>query len=130
MAIVGVVMVTVIPIAAGQASVLFTFYPPLTASPWFYIGLVLVVAALMDLVRADARGDDGMEARKSRPAGAARDVRDRRQCRDVAVDDGRRRGRAGVSGHPGGASAWCRRSMSVLRARCSPGRCMRSSISG
>ena len=33
----------VIPIAIGQASVLFTFYPPLTASPWFYIGLVLVV---------------------------------------------------------------------------------------
>ena len=43
MGIVGVVMVLVI-IALGQASVLFTFYPPLTASPWFYIGLVLVVA--------------------------------------------------------------------------------------
>ena len=43
MAIVGVVMV-LIPILMGQASVLFTFYPPLTASPWFYIGLVLVVA--------------------------------------------------------------------------------------
>ena len=42
MAIVGVVMV-LIPILMGQASVLFTFYPPLTASPWFYIGLVLVV---------------------------------------------------------------------------------------
>src|SRR4051812_30947327 len=42
MAIVGVVMVLV-PIVMGQASVLFTFYPPLTASPWFYIGLVLVV---------------------------------------------------------------------------------------
>ena len=42
MAIVGVVMVLV-PIIMGQASVLFTFYPPLTASPWFYIGLVLVV---------------------------------------------------------------------------------------
>ena len=41
-AIVGVVM-AVVPIAMGQASVLFTFYPPLTASPWFYIGLVLVV---------------------------------------------------------------------------------------
>ena len=41
--IVGVVM-TVIPIVMGKASVLFTFYPPLTASPWFYIGLVLVVA--------------------------------------------------------------------------------------
>jgi cytochrome c oxidase subunit 1 len=43
MALVGVVM-TVIPIAMGRASVLYTFYPPLTASPWFYIGLVLVVA--------------------------------------------------------------------------------------
>ena len=42
-AIIGVVMV-LIPILMGQASVLFTFYPPLTASPWFYIGLVLVVA--------------------------------------------------------------------------------------
>jgi cytochrome c oxidase subunit I len=40
--IVGVVMV-VATILAGEASVLFTFYPPLTASPWFYIGLVLVV---------------------------------------------------------------------------------------
>ena len=43
-ALIGVVMV-VITIAAGKAAVLFTFYPPLTASPWFYIGLVLVVAA-------------------------------------------------------------------------------------
>jgi cytochrome c oxidase subunit 1 len=42
LSIIGVVM-TVIPILLGQASVLFTFYPPLTASPWFYIGLVLVV---------------------------------------------------------------------------------------
>jgi len=33
-----------IPILMGQASVLYTFYPPLTGSPWFYIGLVLVVA--------------------------------------------------------------------------------------
>jgi len=43
-AVIGVVTV-VITIAAGKAAVLFTFYPPLTASPWFYIGLVLVVAA-------------------------------------------------------------------------------------
>jgi len=42
MAIVGVIM-AVIPILMGRASVLYTFYPPLTASPWFYIGLVLVV---------------------------------------------------------------------------------------
>ena len=32
-----------ITILAGNATVLFTFYPPLTASPFFYIGLVLVV---------------------------------------------------------------------------------------
>jgi cytochrome c oxidase subunit 1 len=38
------VVVTIIPIGLGQASVLFTFYPPLTGSVWFYIGLVLVVA--------------------------------------------------------------------------------------
>ena len=38
------VLATIIPIGLGQASVLFTFYPPLTASVWFYIGLVLVVA--------------------------------------------------------------------------------------
>src|SRR5512133_2885565 len=44
MAIIGVIMV-VGPIASGTASVLFTFYPPLTGSPWFYIGLVLVVVA-------------------------------------------------------------------------------------
>jgi cytochrome c oxidase subunit 1 len=43
-AILGVILV-VIPIGLGQASVLFTFYPPLTASPWFYVGLVLVVVA-------------------------------------------------------------------------------------
>jgi cytochrome c oxidase subunit 1 len=43
-AVIGVVMV-VVTIAAGKGSVLFTFYPPLTASPWFYIGLVLIVAA-------------------------------------------------------------------------------------
>ena len=42
--IVGVIM-TLVTIALGKASVLYTFYPPLTASPWFYIGLVLVVLA-------------------------------------------------------------------------------------
>jgi len=31
-------------ILSGRASVLYTFYPPLTASPFFYIGLVMVVA--------------------------------------------------------------------------------------
>jgi cytochrome c oxidase subunit 1 len=43
-AIVGVLM-AVASILSGGATVLFTFYPPLTAVPWFYIGLVLVVVA-------------------------------------------------------------------------------------
>ncbi len=42
--IVGIVL-TVVPILGGNASVLYTFYPPLTASAFFYIGLVLVVVA-------------------------------------------------------------------------------------
>ena len=41
---IGVAM-ALVTIGLGKASVLYTFYPPLTASPWFYIGLVLVVAA-------------------------------------------------------------------------------------
>jgi cytochrome c oxidase subunit I len=44
MGILGVVL-ALISIGSGQASVLFTFYPPLTANVWFYVGLVLVVAA-------------------------------------------------------------------------------------
>ena len=39
----GGVILTVAAIAAGQASVLYTFYPPLMATIWFYVGLVLVV---------------------------------------------------------------------------------------
>jgi cytochrome c oxidase subunit I len=42
--VIGVVM-ALVTVALGKASVLYTFYPPLTANPWFYIGLVLVVAA-------------------------------------------------------------------------------------
>ena len=41
-ALAGVAM-TVAAILSGQASVLYTFYPPMTATPWFYVGLVLVV---------------------------------------------------------------------------------------
>ncbi len=39
------VVLAVLTILSGRASVLYTFYPPLTGSVWFYIGLVLVVAA-------------------------------------------------------------------------------------
>jgi cytochrome c oxidase subunit 1 len=40
--IIGTVMAAA-TIALGQASVLYTFYPPMIASPFFYIGVVLVV---------------------------------------------------------------------------------------
>ena len=44
MGIVGVLMAA-LSIISGNASVLYTFYPPLTATAWYYIGLVLVVVA-------------------------------------------------------------------------------------
>src|SRR5262249_32976682 len=39
---VGAVM-AMIPVALGRASVLYTFYPPLIGSPFYYLGVVLVV---------------------------------------------------------------------------------------
>jgi cytochrome c oxidase subunit 1 len=36
-------LTTVTAIASGAASILYTFYPPLIGSPFFYIGIVLVV---------------------------------------------------------------------------------------
>ena len=44
MGIAGVLMAA-LGVISGNASVLYTFYPPLTATAWFYIGLVLVVVA-------------------------------------------------------------------------------------
>jgi cytochrome c oxidase subunit I len=40
--LVGAVM-SLLAVAAGNSSVLYTFYPPLTASPFYYLGIVLVV---------------------------------------------------------------------------------------
>jgi cytochrome c oxidase subunit 1 len=42
---VGGTLMTVLAIASGRATVLYTFYPPLTATVWFYLGLVTVVVA-------------------------------------------------------------------------------------
>ncbi|MEC5423662.1 cbb3-type cytochrome c oxidase subunit I [Virgibacillus sp. C22-A2] len=41
----GVVMVAV-TVFMGEASVMYTFYPPMQASPWFYIGLVFLVLGI------------------------------------------------------------------------------------
>jgi cytochrome c oxidase subunit 1 len=43
LAVIGTVM-ALATVLAGYASVLYTFYPPLTASPFYYFGLVLIVA--------------------------------------------------------------------------------------
>jgi cytochrome c oxidase subunit I len=40
--LVGTVM-AITPVSLGRASVLYTFYPPLVGSPFYYIGVVLVV---------------------------------------------------------------------------------------
>jgi len=40
--VIGAIM-AMVPVAAGQASVLFTFYPPMIGSPFYYLGVVLVV---------------------------------------------------------------------------------------
>ncbi|MGM0878142.1 MAG: cbb3-type cytochrome c oxidase subunit I [Bacillota bacterium] len=42
MKIIGFVF-AVIPILMNEASVLYTFYPPMAASPYFYIGLTLII---------------------------------------------------------------------------------------
>src|ERR1700736_3792162 len=34
--------IAMLPVAWGRASVLYTFYPPLIAHPFYYIGIVLV----------------------------------------------------------------------------------------
>jgi cytochrome c oxidase subunit 1 len=39
-------VIAVIPIVLNQATVLYTFYPPMAASPVFYIGLVFIVLGI------------------------------------------------------------------------------------
>ena len=41
-AVIGTVM-ALVPVAAGRSSVLYTFYPTLIGSPWYYIGVALVI---------------------------------------------------------------------------------------
>jgi len=46
MLMVGGTALTASQVIIGEASVLYTFYPPMAASPWFYIGLVLIVLGI------------------------------------------------------------------------------------
>jgi cytochrome c oxidase subunit 1 len=36
-------LIAVVTVAAGNSTVLYTFYPPLTGSPWYYIGVLTAV---------------------------------------------------------------------------------------
>jgi len=40
-------VMAVVTILAGKASVLYTFYPPLLASPWYYLGALLLIGGSM-----------------------------------------------------------------------------------
>src|SRR5437016_14032086 len=44
--LIGTVM-TVATVLAGRASVLYTFYPPLLASAWYYVGAFLLIGGSM-----------------------------------------------------------------------------------
>src|SRR5690625_5472766 len=43
--VIGTVFV-VTTVVMGDSTVLYTFYPPMQASPWFYIGLVILVLGI------------------------------------------------------------------------------------
>lgn len=47
--LVGVVFV-VTTVVMGEASVMYTFYPPMQASPWFYVGLFILVLGIWTAV--------------------------------------------------------------------------------
>src|SRR6266446_6198565 len=64
--LIGTLMAVVIVIS-GRATVLYTFYPPLLASPWYYLGAFLLIGGSMIWVRQH----DRLEARQSRPPSAA-----------------------------------------------------------
>ena len=63
-------------VLSGSASVLYTFYPPLLASAWYYLGAALLIGGSMIWVVLMVYQYDGVETRPSGPAGAARNVRD------------------------------------------------------
>ncbi len=96
--LIGVVL-AVGAILSGRASVLYTFYPPITGSVFYYLGLVLVVAASWVWCAIMIRGDAAMEARQSRTCCSARHVCHRSQRHPVALDDSGVTAELSVSGH-------------------------------
>ena len=75
----------VVTILAGRASVLYTFYPPLLASGWYYGGAFLLIGGSMIWVVLMILNMSRLEARQSRAPRAARDVRHHRDRDTVGV---------------------------------------------
>jgi len=99
-------------VALGKASVLYTFYPPMIASPFYYLGVVLVVVGSWVWVALMAIN---LLAWKRDNPGAPVPL--------------------AMYGNCAGAFLWAWTSIGAAvepgwRACCSPGRCTRSSISG
>ena len=123
-------VVAMIPVSLGLASVLYTFYPPMVGNPFYYIGVVMVVVgswiwvALMSINLAIWKRENPGQA------GAAGDVRQCRGLLSLGLDRGRRGARNHLPDPARGARPDGRPSTPGWRACSSPGRCMRSSISG
>jgi cytochrome c oxidase subunit 1 len=83
-----------VPILSGEASVLYTFYPPLLGGIWYYLGTFLLVGGSIDLGRVDGRQHVDLETGQSRQARPARDVRD--YLDGAALGLGRERRRGGI----------------------------------
>ena len=81
-------------ILSGQASVLYTFYPPLLASGWYYGGAFLLVGGSMIWVVLMILNMSGLETGQSRAARAAADVRHHGDRNAVGVGGDRRAPRA------------------------------------
>ena len=81
------------PIALGLASVLYTFYPPMIGSPFYYLGVVLVVVGSWIWVALMAINLRAWKKENAGATGAAGDVRQCGRRVPLGVDLGGRGGR-------------------------------------
>ena len=69
-------LMTNVAVLQGNSSVMFTSYPPLQASPWFYLGLILFAVGRADRLRRVLRHAGHRQGREDlRGLGAAGDLR-------------------------------------------------------
>ena len=61
-------------VAAGKATVLYTFYPPLLGSPYYYLGILIAVIGSWIWIGLMVWHFRRWKTRSSRPAGSAGDV--------------------------------------------------------